>query len=86
MDLNKLTKDELKAMVEKTVAQQASGLMVKRNSSGGVFIRAESFVEWSDKKNKSYTAGVNIPQNTAKVLFNDSNLLELIRDAVNELE
>jgi len=85
-NLSKLTKEQLMAMVEKTQELQASGLMVKRNASGGIFVRAESFVEWSDKKQKNYTAGVNIPANTAKVLFNDDNLLGLIRDAINDLD
>ena len=84
-NLSKMTKEQLLEMVQKQQAQQASGLMVKRNASGGVFVRAESFVEWSDKKQKSYTAGINLPANTAKVLFNDANLIEIIREAINDL-
>lgn len=86
MNLSKLSKEQLLEMVAKQQAHQASGLMVKRNSSGGVFIRAEVFQEWSEAKKKAYTAGINIPANTAKTLFNDENLLRLIRDAINELE
>lgn len=84
--LAKMSKDELLALVAQQQEAQANGLMVKRNASGGVYIRSDKFIEWSEKKQKSYTAGINIPPNTAKVLFNDPTLLELIKDAVNNLK
>lgn len=81
-----MTKDELLKLLEAQQEQQKAGLMVKRNASGGIYIRSEKFIEWSDKKQKSYTAGINIPSNTAKVLFNDETLIAMVRDAVNNLE
>ena len=81
-----MTKEQLLELVQAQQAQQQAGLMVKRNASGGVYIRSEKFIEWSDKKQKSYTAGINIPFNTAKVLLNDESLLAMIRDAVNNIE
>ena len=81
-----MTKDELVKILEAQQAQQQAGLMVKRNASGGIYIRSDKFIEWSEKKGKSYTAGLNVPSNTAKVLFNDPSLLDLIKEAVNSLE
>ena len=86
MNLNNLTKAELLKLLQAQQAQQQAGLMVKRNSSGGVYIRSDKFQEWSEKKGKAYTAGINIPSNTAKVLFNDASLIELIKEAVNQLD
>lgn len=64
---------------------QASGLMVKKNSAGGVYIRSAQFKEWSVKKGKQYTYGLNIPLATAKILFNDAEMLEQIKEAVNNM-
>lgn len=80
-----MTKEELVKMLEAQQASQASGLMVKVNSSGGIYIRSSKFQEWSSAKNKSYIAGINIPRNTAHILFNDPQLIELIRDEVNTI-
>jgi hypothetical protein len=85
MNLSKMSKEELVKLLQQQQASQASGLMVKFNSGGGIFIRSSKFQEWSTAKNKSYVAGINIPPNTAQVLFNDPQLLELIREEVNAL-
>lgn len=87
VNLSKMNKNDLEALARKLLEQQKNNaaLMVKRNASGGVYIRSEKFVEWSDKKQKSYTAGINIPANTAKVLFNDPTLIEAISKEIDKL-
>ncbi len=85
MNLSKLTKEQLLNMLQQQQQAQASGLLVKRNKSGGVFIRADHFIEWSEAKGKEYTYGMNLPYATAKKLFNDEGLLELIKGAINDM-
>jgi hypothetical protein len=86
MELSKLSKTELQALVAQMQAAQESGLMVKLNSSGGVFIRHNSFKAWSTSKNKEYTAGVNMPYGVAKALFGNAELLEQIAVQVKNLK
>ena len=87
-----LTKAQLEQQLKELQAQLAAsqqsggGLTVKRNQSGGVYIRHTSFREWSVNKNKEYVAGMNIGYNTAKQLFNNSELLEQIKSMVNSLD
>jgi hypothetical protein len=85
MNLNTLSKQELVKLLQQQQESQATGLMVKENTSKGIYIRSTKFREWSANKNKEYVAGINIPRNTAKVLFNDPQLIELIRDEVNKI-
>lgn len=80
-----MTKDDLIKMLQQQQDAQASGLLVKRNKSGGVFIRADHFIEWSEAKGKEYTYGMNLPYATAKKLFNDPSLIELIKGEINNM-
>ena len=66
-------------------ANQESGLIVKLNSKGGVFIRSNEFKEFSVSKNKEYTAGINMGANTAKALFGNPTLLADIAKQVQGL-
>lgn len=84
-DLNKLSKTELMAMLEAKLKAEAGGLMVKRNASGGVYIRHPSFKEFSDSKQKEYVAGINIPAATAVALFSNPALFKEIGDAIKAL-
>lgn len=90
--MSNLTKAQLEQQLEQLQAQlatqqqqQASGLMIKKNASGGVYIRSAQFKEWSVKKSKQYTYGLNIPFATAKILFNDSEMLNQIKEAINSM-
>lgn len=84
-NLKNMTKEQLVKMLEQTQQAQASGLMVKLNSSGGIYIRSSNFKAWSTSKNKEYIAGINMPVSVAKALFNDASMLELIKDEVNKI-
>ena len=44
MNLNKMTKEDLVKMLQAKQAQEASGLIVKENSKGGIFIRSNDLV------------------------------------------
>jgi hypothetical protein len=90
--MSNLTKAQMEQHIKQLEAQlagvqkaQSTGLMVKVNASGGIYIRSSEFREWSAKKNKEYTAGINLGFNTAKVLFNSPELLEQIKEQVNQL-
>ena len=82
----KQLEQELEQLKQLLASQSSGGLMVKVNSSGGVYIRHASFVEYSSTKNKEYVAGVNMGYVTAKALFNNPELIEQIRTAVNALK
>lgn len=86
LDLSKLSKNELMALLERQIKQQASGLMVKLNSAGGVYIRHDSFREFSDKKGKEYTAGINVPLLTALALFGNPTLCAEIHEAIKAIK
>lgn len=88
-----LTKQQLEQKLQELEAQLArqqrameSKLTVKLNQSGGVYIRHDSFREWSTAKNKEYVAGVNMGYNTALTLFNNPELIEQVRDMVNSIK
>jgi hypothetical protein len=84
-DLNKLSKQELLSILEATMKAQSSGLMVKKNAAGGVYIRHSSFEEYSTAKNKVYVSGINIGLNTAKKLFNNPELIEQIKEQLKTM-
>lgn len=84
-DLSKLSKHELLAFIEAQSKMRASGLIVKRNSAGGVYIRHDSFIEYSKSKEKEYVAGLNIPATTAKALFGNPELLKQVVEQVATL-
>lgn len=88
MDTSKLTKSQLETMLQELLAQQSNGtgLIVKFNQSKGVYIRSDKFQAWSERKQKSYTYGLNIPFEVAKVLFNDTVLLKEIKEKINNLK
>lgn len=90
LDLSKLTKQELLAMVEQQAKNSASGLIVKVTEKGGIYISHESFVEYSTAKGKTYKAGINIGMNTAQALFLDptllSNVVESIRTVAKQAQ
>lgn len=77
---------ELEALKAILSTQANSPLMVKINTSGGVYIRHSSFKEFSSAKNKEYVAGINMGFITAKTLFNSPELLEQIKTAINALK
>ena len=83
--LSKLSKTDLLAMVEKMTKAQNSGLMVKRNSAGGLYIRHDSFKEFSSAKQKEYVAGINIPANTAVALFGNQELCKEIFERIKSM-
>lgn len=86
LDLGKLSKQELLAYIERQQQNDAAGLMVKLTEKGGIYIRHDSFKEFSSAKGKEYTAGINLGFVTAKALFNNPALLEAIRDSINALK
>lgn len=83
--LAKMNKNDLLALVERLTKAQASSLLVKRNSSGGVYIRHDSFKEFSDSKQKEYVAGINVPANTAIALFGNPELCKEIFEAIKNI-
>lgn len=83
--LSKLSKTDLLAMVEKMAKAQNSGLMVKRNSAGGLYIRHDTFKEFSSAKQKEYVAGINIPANTALALFGNPELCKEIFERIKSM-
>ena len=86
MSLTKAQLEQRLKELETQLATQQSGLTVKKNIKGGIFIRHGSFKEWSTKLNKEYTASLNLPFNTAKTLFNNQALIDQIRDLINGIE
>lgn len=84
-DLSKLSKQELMALLENQIKAQASGLQVKLNKSGGVYIRHDSFREFSASKSKEYVAGINVPLLTALALFGNATLCAEIHEAIKAL-
>lgn len=88
-NLSKMTKAELMEALERAMKSKANvggqALLVKRNASGGVFIRHPSFLEFSDRTQKDYVAGINIPANTAVALFSNPELLNQIAQAIKDI-
>jgi hypothetical protein len=84
--LAKMSKEQLLAMLENKLKADASGLIVKLTDKGGVYIRHDSFKEFSTAKGKEYTAGINLGFVTAKSLFNNPELINQIRDAINAMK
>lgn len=85
-DLSKLSKNELLALIEQQHKNNAAGLIVKVTEKGGLFIRHDSFTEYSKAKEKDYVAGINLGFNTAKALFNNPVLLEEIKNSINAIK
>jgi len=85
MDLSKLSKQDLMELLQRQAENNASGLMVKLTAGGGVYIKHDSFREFSVAKNKEYTAGINIGYATAKALFGNPALLKQVSDSINAL-
>jgi hypothetical protein len=81
----KMKPTELKAALESIVKQQATGLQVKLNKSGGVYIRHDSFKEFSASKSKEYVAGINVPLLTALALFGNPELCKQIHEQIKNL-
>ncbi len=75
---------ELIAIIEAQAKRDSSGLIVKITEKGGVFIKHESFKEYSTAKEKEYIAGINLGFTTAKALFNNPDMINQIRDFVNQ--
>jgi len=65
--------------------KSGGGLVVKRNSSGGVYIRHPKFVAHSSKKDKDYIAGINLDPAVAAVLFGDKAVYDEIAAQVTAL-
>jgi hypothetical protein len=82
MDISKMSKAQLAEIVAQMQASQESGLIVKKNSKGGIFIRSNDFREFSVNKGKEYTAGINLGMNTAKALFGNKELLDQVSKLV----
>jgi len=77
--------DEIAALKAQIAAQNGLGLMVKVNASGGAYIRHQSFKAWSDKKDKEYTAGINMNMRVAKALFSNLDLCKEIAEKLAKL-
>ena len=84
-DLSKLSKTDLLKLVAQMQTAMASDLTVKLTSTSNLYIRSPKLQAWSDKKEKYYTYGLNINYEAAKVLFNDSALLDEIKERINAL-
>ena len=54
------------------------------NKNGGLFFKDPNFKAWSHKKQKEYVAGINMDMSIARELFNNEELLQEIRDFVNQ--
>ena len=85
MDLSKLTKQELCALIEQQHKNNAAGLIVKVTEKGGVFIRHETFLEHSTAKGKDYVAGINMGFSTAHALFTNEALLSQVVASIKAL-
>ena len=85
IDLTKLTKQELCALIEQQHKNNAAGLIVKVTDKGGLYIRSDSFVEYSTAKEKDYVAGINMGLNTAIALFTNDALLTQVVASVKAL-
>ncbi len=82
-NLESLTKADLIKLLQ---AQPTSDdLQVRLTSNTNLYIRTAKMQAWSEKKSKYYTYGLNINYEAAKVLFNDSELLESIKERINSL-
>ena len=68
------------------MSKELTGVTIKRNKSGGLYVRHPNFIEYSEDKNKEYINGVNIPMNTAKQLFSNKTLLNAIQEFVQTEE
>lgn len=59
--------------------------IIKFNKSNGVFIRDERFQMYSDKKQKSYTGGINFSAHeleAVKVLLTDKDLIAKVLEVM----
>lgn len=54
------------------------------NKNGGLYVKDPTFKAWSDKKNKEYVAGLNMDMKVARELFNNEELLQEIRNFINQ--
>jgi len=54
------------------------------NKNGGLFFKDPEFKAWSAKKSKEYIAGINMDMKIARQLFNNPELLEEIREFINQ--
>ena len=83
LNLQNMTKTQLEALIMEQAKQleaKASGLVVKRNKAGGVYITHQSFRAMKKDGSGDYQAGLNISDETAKALF-----LTDIKDQIAEL-
>lgn len=85
LNMKDMTKQELLAYIELQQANNAAGLIVKVTEKGGVYIRHDSFLEYSAAKEKDYVAGINLGYKTAKALFGNPALLKQVIDSVSKL-
>ena len=85
MSLENLTKAELLEFIKSQEQARTLGLTVKVTAKGGIYIQSSEFKEYSEAKQKTYTAGINLGMNTARALFNNQALIDAIRDEVNKL-
>ena len=85
IDLSKLTKQELCALIEQQHKNTASGLSVKVTEKGGIYIRHSSFIERSEAKQKDYVAGINMGFSTAHALFTNEALLKEVVASIKAL-
>jgi hypothetical protein len=72
-----ITIEQLLDAVESLAKNSGGGRTVKKNSSGGLFIRDASFRCWSSAKGKRYTGSCNIPWDVAIALFAPLNGADL---------
>lgn len=86
LDFTKMSHEELIAYAQRQEAMKTAKCTVKLNSSGGVYISHPDFQEYSEKHGKNYQAGLNIGYTTARALFNNPELLAMIKDTVNGIK
>ena len=65
-------------------APRKVGTTIKRNRSGGLFVRDASFEAYSTAKAKKYVASANIPWEVAYPLFSSPELLKAVAEFVRE--
>ena len=80
-----MSKAELLAYIQNQEQSRALGLTVKLTDKGGIYIKSNEFSEISTK-GKPYTACINLGKTTAKALFNNTTMLDAIREAVNAID
>ena len=85
MSLSNMTKQELLDYIKQQDVTRSLGLTVKLTDKGGIYIKSNEFSEISTK-GKPYTACINLGKTTAKALFNNTTMLDAIREAVNAID